>query len=139
MIKVEAENMSILPTEDSDNILVEESVIAIGNPFGLSHTVTFGIVIAKGRTRMEITEYEDFIKVDAAINPEDSKGPFIDLEGKIVGANTAVFRHSGGYRGIDFAVPIDIAHRVMNELIETGQFYHGWLGVRIQDMTPGVG
>lgn len=128
--------MPVLQMGDSDNILVGESVIAIGNPFGLSHTVTFGIVSAKGRTGMGIAEYEDFIQTDAAINPGNSGGPLVDLEGKIVGVNTAIFSRSGGYQGIGFAVPINMARRVMNELIENGQVSRGWLGVGIQDMTP---
>jgi serine protease Do len=85
---------------------------------------------------MGIAEYEDFIQTDAAINPGNSGGPLVDLEGKIVGVNTAIFSRSGGYQGIGFAVPINMARRVMNELIETGQVSRGWLGVGIQDMTP---
>ena len=136
VIKIEGKDMPILQMGDSDNILVGESVIAIGNPFGLSHTVTFGIVSAKGRTGMGIAEYEDFIQTDAAINPGNSGGPLVDLEGKIVGVNTAIFSRSGGYQGIGFAVPINMALRVMTELIENGQVSRGWLGVGIQDMTP---
>jgi serine protease Do len=136
VIKIEGKEMPVLPMGDSDNILVGESVIAIGNPFGLSHTVTFGIVSAKGRTGMGIAEYEDFIQTDAAINPGNSGGPLVDLEGKIVGVNTAIFSRSGGYQGIGFAVPINMTRRVMNELIENGQVSRGWLGVGIQDMTP---
>ena len=136
VIKIEGKDMPVLPMGESDNILVGESVIAIGNPFGLSHTVTFGIVSAKGRTGMGIAEYEDFIQTDAAINPGNSGGPLVDLEGKIVGVNTAIFSRSGGYQGIGFAVPINMARRVMNELIENGQVSRGWLGVGIQDMTP---
>ena len=136
VIKIEGTDMPVLQMGDSDNILVGESVIAIGNPFGLSHTVTFGIVSAKGRTGMGIAEYEDFIQTDAAINPGNSGGPLVDLEGKIVGVNTAIFSRSGGYQGIGFAVPINMARRVMNELIENGQVSRGWLGVGIQDMTP---
>ena len=136
VIKIEGTNMPVLQMGDSDNILVGESVIAIGNPFGLSRTVTFGIVSAKGRTGMGIAEYEDFIQTDAAINPGNSGGPLVDLEGKIVGVNTAIFSRSGGYQGIGFAVPINMALRVMTELIENGQVSRGWLGVGIQDMTP---
>ena len=136
VIKIEGKDMPVLPMGDSDNILVGESVIAIGNPFGLSHTVTFGIVSAKGRAGIGIAEYEDFIQTDAAINPGNSGGPLVDLEGKIVGINTAIFSRSGGYQGIGFAVPINMARRVMTELIESGQVSRGWLGVGIQDMTP---
>lgn len=116
--------------------MVGESVIAVGNPFGLTQTVTFGIVSAKGRTGIGITEYEDFIQTDAAINPGNSGGPLINLEGKIVGVNTAIFTRSGGYQGIGFAVPINMARRIMNDLIDEGRVSRGWLGVGIQDVTP---
>jgi serine protease Do len=98
--------------------------------------VTFGIVSAKGRTGIGITEYEDFIQTDAAINPGNSGGPLINLEGKIVGVNTAIFTRSGGYQGIGFAVPINMARRIMNDLIDEGRVSRGWLGVGIQDVTP---
>ena len=128
--------MAVLAMGDSTEILVGESVIAVGNPFGLTQTVTFGIVSAKGRTGIGITEYEDFIQTDAAINPGNSGGPLINLEGKIVGVNTAIFTRSGGYQGIGFAVPINMARRIMNDLIDEGRVSRGWLGVGIQDVTP---
>jgi serine protease Do len=136
VIKVEGEGMPVLAMGDSTDILVGESVIAVGNPFGLTQTVTFGIVSAKGRTGIGITEYEDFIQTDAAINPGNSGGPLINLEGKIVGVNTAIFTRSGGYQGIGFAVPINMARRIMNDLINAGRVSRGWLGVGIQDITP---
>ena len=136
VIKVEGEGMPVLAMGDSTEILVGESVIAVGNPFGLTQTVTFGIVSAKGRTGIGITEYEDFIQTDAAINPGNSGGPLINLEGMIVGVNTAIFTRSGGYQGIGFAVPINMARRIMNDLIDEGRVSRGWLGVGIQDVTP---
>ena len=136
VIKIEGTDMPVLPMGDSNEILVGESVIAVGNPFGLSQTVTFGIVSAKGRTGIGITEYEDFIQTDAAINPGNSGGPLINLEGKIVGVNTAIFTRSGGYQGIGFAVPINMARRIMEDLINDGRVSRGWLGVGIQDVTP---
>jgi len=136
VIKVDGQDMHVLSMGDSTEILVGESVIAVGNPFGLTQTVTFGIVSAKGRTGIGITEYEDFIQTDAAINPGNSGGPLINLEGKIVGVNTAIFTRSGGYQGIGFAVPINMARRIMNDLIDEGRVSRGWLGVGIQDVTP---
>jgi serine protease Do len=136
VVKVDGENLPVLPMGDSKEILVGESVIAVGNPFGLSQTVTYGIVSAKGRTGIGITEYEDFIQTDAAINPGNSGGPLVSLDGKIVGVNTAIFTRSGGYQGIGFAVPINMARGIMEDLINDGRVSRGWLGVGIQDVTP---
>ena len=134
VIKIEADNLSALPMGDSDEIRIGETVIAIGNPFGLSHTVTMGIVSAKGRSNMDIADYEDFIQTDAAINPGNSGGPLLNLEGKIIGVNTAIFTRTGGYQGIGFSVPINMARKVMNQLIDKGKVSRGWLGVLLQDM-----
>lgn len=136
VIKVEAKGLTALPTGNSDSIRTGETVIAIGNPFGLSHTVTMGIVSAKGRSNVDIVDYEDFIQTDAAINPGNSGGPLIDLEGKIVGVNTAIYTRSGGYHGIGFAVPINMARQVMRQLIEKGSVSRGWLGILLQDLSP---
>lgn len=135
VIQIEADNLSVLPMGDSDDIRIGETVIAIGNPFGLSHTVTMGIVSAKGRSNMDIADYEDFIQTDAAINPGNSGGPLINLEGKIIGVNTAIFTKSGGYQGIGFSVPINMARKVMDQLIQSGKVTRGWLGVLLQDLT----
>ena len=120
---------------DSDKILVGEDVIAVGNPFGLIQTVTYGIVSAKGRTNVGINEYENFIQTDAAINPGNSGGPLVNLRGEIVGVNSAIFSQSGGYQGIGFAVPINMARKIMRDLIDKGSVSRGWLGVGIQDVT----
>ena len=134
VIQVEGANLPVLPMGNSDEIGVGESVIAVGNPFGLSQTVTFGIVSAKGRSGVGITEYEDFIQTDAAINPGNSGGPLVSLRGEIVGVNTAIFTRSGGYQGIGFAVPINMARGIMEDLINQGTVSRGWLGIGIQDI-----
>lgn len=136
VIKIERKNVPVLSMGNSDDIDVGESVIAIGNPFGLTQTVTFGIVSAKGRSNIGITDYEDFIQTDAAINPGNSGGPLINLRGEIIAVNTAIVTRSGGYQGVGFAVPINMARRIMNDLIESGTVSRGWLGVSIQDITP---
>ncbi len=136
VIKIDGEDLSQLPFGNSDEVRVGESVIAIGNPFGLSYTVTMGIVSAKGRSNVGIVDYENFIQTDAAINPGNSGGPLINLKGQIIGVNTAIFTKSGGYQGIGFAVPINMAQHIMNELIAEGKVSRGWLGVGIQDITP---
>jgi serine protease Do len=136
VIKIKAKGLTIISTGNSDDIRTGETVIAIGNPFGLSHTVTMGIVSAKGRSNVDIVDYEDFIQTDAAINPGNSGGPLIDLEGKIIGVNTAIYTKSGGYQGIGFAVPINMAQKVMKQLIEKGSVSRGWLGVMLQDISP---
>ena len=117
VIKIEGNGLPVLPMGDSEKILVGEDVIAVGNPFGLIQTVTYGIVSAKGRSNVGINEYENFIQTDAAINPGNSGGPLVNLRGEIVGVNSAIFSQSGGYQGIGFAVPINMASKIMNDLI----------------------
>jgi serine protease Do len=136
VIKIEAKDLPILPLGDSDVLEVGEWVLAIGNPFGLSHTLTAGIVSAKGRSSIGITDYEDFIQTDAAINPGNSGGPLINLEGRAVGINTAIFSQTGGYMGIGFAIPINMAKGIRDQLIKHGSVTRGYLGIRIQDITP---
>jgi serine protease Do len=118
---------------------VGESVIAIGNPFGLEQTVTLGIVSAKGRTSVGLTDYEDFIQTDASINPGNSGGPLMNLKGEVVGVNTAIFSRSGGNMGIGFSIPINQARTVMDSLIKFGKVTRGFLGVVIQDITADIG
>jgi serine protease Do len=115
---------------------VGEWVLAVGNPFGLSHTVTEGIVSAKGRNTVGIADYENFIQTDAAINPGNSGGPLINLDGDVVGINTAIYSQSGGYMGIGFAIPINMATAISDQLIENGSVTRGYLGIVIQDLTP---
>ena len=124
-----------LPLGDSDRLEVGEWVIAIGSPFGLDHTVTVGVVSAKGRSRMGINEYENFIQTDAAINPGNSGGPLLNIHGEVIGINTAIFSRSGGYMGIGFAIPVNMAQTVKAQLLEKGKVTRSWLGVAIQDIT----
>lgn len=135
VIKIQGDDFPVLPVGDSERLAVGEWVIAIGNPFGLTHTMTVGVVSAKGRSRMGITDYEDFIQTDAAINPGNSGGPLLNLDGEVVGINTAIFSRSGGYMGIGFAIPIQMATQIQKQLIETGKVIRGYLGVSIQDLT----
>ena len=136
VIKIDANNLPFLETADSDKLEVGEWVLAIGNPFGLTHTVTAGIVSAKGRSGVGISTYEDFIQTDAAINPGNSGGPMLNLDGKVVGINSAIISRSGGNMGIGFAIPINLAKNVYEQLVESGTVTRGYLGVNIQDLTP---
>jgi serine protease Do len=135
VIKIAGTNFPVLPLGNSDALQVGEWVIAIGNPFGLTHTVTVGIVSAKGRSRLGITDYEDFIQTDAAINPGNSGGPLLNLQGEVIGISTAIASRSGGFMGIGFAIPITMAQRIQAQLVATGKVVRGYLGVRTQDMT----
>ncbi|MBL4850215.1 MAG: trypsin-like peptidase domain-containing protein [Planctomycetes bacterium] len=127
-----------VPVEYGDDAALEvgDWVLAVGNPFGLDQTVTAGIVSAKGRSRLGVAAYEDFIQTDAAINPGNSGGPLLDLEGRVVGMTTAIASRSGQYAGIGFAIPIDMARGVMDVLLENGRVSRGWLGVSVQDLSP---
>lgn len=134
LIKIDAKNLPTVPLGDSDKIEVGEWVIAIGSPFELNHTVTVGVVSAKGRDRVGINDYENFIQTDAAINPGNSGGPLLNIYGKVVGINTAIFSRSGGYMGIGFAIPINMAKSIQQQLMNDGKVTRGWLGVAIQDV-----
>ena len=139
VIKIDANDLPTLELADSDALEVGEWVLAIGNPFGLSHTVTAGIVSAKGRSGFRLAEYEDFIQTDAAINPGNSGGPLLNLDGKVVGINTAIVTGHLAYRGnvgIGFAIPINMAKAIYDQLVESGKVVRGFLGVSIQDLTP---
>ena len=135
LLKIEGKNLPVLPLGDSDNLEVGEWVIAIGSPFQLSKTVTVGVVSAKGRNRMGMTDYENFIQTDAAINPGNSGGPLLNIRGEAIGMNTAIFSRSGGYMGIGFAIPINMAKNIERQLRSTGKITRGWLGVMIQDVS----
>ena len=117
---------------NSDNLEVGEWVVAIGNPFSLEASVSAGIISAKGRQGLQITDYEDFIQTDAAINPGNSGGPLIDLDKKVVGMNTAIVSQSGGYMGIGFAIPSNILINIKDQLVENGVVTRGFLGVSLQ-------
>jgi len=134
LIKIEGKNLPTLPLGNSDKLEVGEWVIAIGNPFELNQTVTVGVVSAKGRNRMGINDYENFIQTDAAINPGNSGGPLLNIHGEAIGINTAIFSRSGGYMGIGFAIPINMAKNIEQQLQDKGKVTRGWLGVMIQDI-----
>lgn len=135
VIEIEASGLPVVQIGDYSQLEVGEWVVAIGNPFGLSHTLTVGVVSAKGRTSLGINDYEDFIQTDAAINPGNSGGPLANLDGEVIGMNTAIFSRSGGYMGIGFAIPINLAARIANQLIEKGEVERGYLGIMIQPLT----
>ncbi|MEW6109073.1 MAG: DegQ family serine endoprotease [Nitrospirota bacterium] len=136
IVKIDADNLPSIRWGDSDKLQVGEFVLAIGNPYGLSHTVTMGIISAVGRASVGIADYEDFIQTDAAINPGNSGGPLVNTNGELIGINTAIFSRSGGYQGIGFAVPSNMARLVMEQLVQRGKVTRGWLGVTIQELTP---
>ncbi|MGQ9570996.1 MAG: DegQ family serine endoprotease [Thermodesulfovibrionales bacterium] len=136
IIKIDAVNLPTIPWGDSDKLQVGEFVLAIGNPYGLSHTVTMGIISAVGRANVGVADYEDFIQTDAAINPGNSGGPLVNIKGELIGINTAIFSRTGGYQGIGFAVPSNMVRPIMSQLIREGKIIRGWLGVTIQELTP---
>ena len=136
LLRIEANGLTALPIGDSDALEVGDFVIAIGNPFGLGQTVTSGIVSALGRSGINVEGYEDFIQTDASINPGNSGGALVNLHGELVGVNTAIIGPSGGNVGIGFAVPVNIATAVTQQLAEHGEMQRGKIGVMIQDLTP---
>ncbi|MGO8927417.1 MAG: DegQ family serine endoprotease [Limisphaerales bacterium] len=138
VIKIDAKNLPVVPMADSDKVQVGDIVLAVGNPFGVGQTVTTGIVSATGRGNLGIEDYEDFIQTDAAINPGNSGGALVDVEGRLIGINTAIYSRSGGNQGIGFAIPSDLARNVMDSLISYGRVARGYLGVMIQDVTPAL-
>lgn len=134
LIKIDGKNLPVLPLGNSDKIQVGEWVIAIGNPFELLQTVTVGVVSAKGRNHMGISDYENYIQTDAAINPGNSGGPLLNIHGEVIGINSAIFSRSGGYMGIGFAIPINMAKNIEQQLLQHGKVTRGWLGVMIQNV-----
>ncbi len=138
VVKVDSDNLPVVPMADSSNVKVGDVVLAVGNPFGVGQTVTEGIVSAVNRGDMGLEDYEDFIQTDAAINPGNSGGALVDIDGRLIGINTAILSHSGGSQGVGFAIPSDLAHNVMESLIKTGHVTRGYLGVMIQKITPAL-
>jgi Do/DeqQ family serine protease len=136
VLQIPAQNLTAVPLGDSDRLQVGDFVLAIGNPFGLGQTVTSGIVSALGRSGLGIEGYEDFIQTDASINPGNSGGPLVNLYGQCVGINTAILAPGGGNIGIGFAVPVNMARRVMDQIVRYGEVKRGRIGVAIQDLTP---
>jgi len=136
VVKIEGKDLPTIPWADSSQLQVGEYVLAVGNPFGLNQTVTMGIVSAVGRANVGIADYEDFIQTDAAINPGNSGGALVNIRGELIGINTAIFTRSGGYMGIGFAVPSNMARLVMDSLLKSGKVMRGRLGISIQEVTP---
>jgi serine protease Do len=125
-----------LPLGDSSKLRLGDVVLAIGNPFGVGQTVTMGIVSAKGRANVGIVDYEDFIQTDAAINPGNSGGALVNMRGELVGINTAILSRSGGYQGVGFAIPSNMARPIMESLLSRGKVVRGWLGASVQELSP---
>ncbi len=135
ILKIETPQLQSITLGHSKQLRVGDVVLAIGNPFGVGQTVTSGIVSATGRNMLGINTYENFIQTDAAINPGNSGGALVTANGNLIGINTAIFSRSGGSQGIGFAIPIDLARDVMQQIIEHGEVIRGWLGVAIQNIT----
>jgi len=136
VIKVEGTGFPTLPWGDSSKAEVGEYVIAVGNPFRLNQTVTMGIISATGRSNVGIVDYEDFIQTDAAINPGNSGGALVDGRAELIGINTAIYSETGGYQGIGFAVPSNLARKVVEQLLAKGRVVRGWIGItRVTDVT----
>ena len=138
MLKIEGQNLPTLNWADSDKINVGDIVLAIGSPFNLSSTVTQGIISAKGRSDLGISAYEDFLQTDAAINPGNSGGALVDINGDLVGINSAILSESGGNQGIGLAIPANLARSVGAQLTATGRVTRGWLGVTVQQLTGDI-
>ena len=134
VLRIEADNLVFAPLADSDNCEVGEWVLAVGNPFGLDSSVSAGIISARGRSNVGVVEIEDFIQTDAAINPGNSGGPLVNLDGAVVGINTVIVSRSGGYQGIGFAVPSNIARSVMASLIANRKVSQTYLGIETQEI-----
>jgi S1-C subfamily serine protease len=135
VLKVDPDSLSEAALGDSNAVAVGDWVIAVGNPFGfLEQTVTAGIISAKGRKGLHLNNYEDFLQTDAAINKGNSGGPLVDLNGQVIGINTAIFQENqgGGYQGIGFAIPINQARAIAGKLVKSGQVRRGWMGIGLQ-------
>jgi serine protease Do len=137
VLKVEGKDLPFIEMADSDKIEIGDIVLAVGNPFGIGQTVTMGMISATGRATLGL-DYEDFIQTDAAINPGNSGGALVDADGRLIGINTAILSRSGGNQGIGFAIPTNLARDVMENLVKDGKVTRGYLGVMIQDLTPGL-
>jgi serine protease Do len=137
VIRIDATGLPTVRLGDSDEVRVGEWVLAIGSPFDLQleHTVTAGIISGKGRSNVRLAEYEDFLQTDAAINPGNSGGPLVNLHGEVIGINTAIATHNGGFQGVSFAIPIDFARTIVERLLSEGKVIRAWLGVSLDDVS----
>ncbi|BAU47252.1 2-alkenal reductase [Sulfurifustis variabilis] len=138
VLKIDLKPLPVISVGHSEKLRVGDVVLAIGNPFGVGQTVTMGIVSATGRSRLGISTFENFIQTDAAINPGNSGGALVDVEGNLIGINTAIFSKSGGYQGVGFAIPTSIAQNVLDQIIRHGRPLRGWLGIEAQPLRPDV-
>ena len=138
VIKIPPKNLTAIPLADSEKLRVGDFVVAIGNPFGLGQTVTSGIISALARSGLGITGYEDLIQTDASINPGNSGGALVNLRGELVGINTAIYSQSGGNIGIGFAIPINMAQQITEQLVKYGEVKRGFLGAQLQDLDPNL-
>jgi len=137
-VKIENEQLPSITWGSYDSLRVGDVVLALGSPFGLKSSVSLGIISALGRGGVGITEYEDFIQTDAAINPGNSGGALVNMEGKLIGINTAIFSRTGSSEGVGFAIAVSIAKDISSSLIESGKVIRGWMGVAIQELTPAL-
>lgn len=136
VLKIDLGNLPVIVLGNSDHAVVGDTVLAIGNPFGVGQTVTSGIVSALGRSELGINTFENFIQTDAAINPGNSGGALVDVEGNLLGINTAIYSRSGGSMGIGFAIPVSTAKLVMDGLVRDGKVTRGWIGVEPNELSP---
>ncbi len=136
VLKIDLERLPVIVLGNSDSLQVGDQVLAIGNPFGVGQTVTGGIVSALGRNQLGINTFENFIQTDAAINPGNSGGALVDINGNLLGINTAIYSRSGGSMGIGFAIPVSTARLVMEGIVKDGQVLRGWIGVEPNDLSP---
>jgi Do/DeqQ family serine protease len=136
VLKVELDKLPVIVLGNSDALQVGDPVLAIGNPFGVGQTVTSGIVSALGRNQLGINTFENFIQTDAAINPGNSGGALVDVNGNLMGINTAIYSRSGGNMGIGFAIPVATAQQVLESIVKEGQVTRGWIGVEPSELTP---
>jgi serine protease DegS len=136
VLKAAAGDLPVIPVGRPEDLRVGDVVLAIGNPFGIGQTVTMGIVGATGRTRLGISSIENFIQTDAAINPGNSGGALVNARGELIGINTAIFSKSGGSEGVGFAIPVDLAADVMEQVVSQGRVVRGWIGIVGRSVTP---
>ncbi|KHJ51803.1 alginate regulatory protein [Vreelandella venusta] len=135
VLRIQLDNLPVIELADSKEVAVGDVALAIGNPFGVGQTVTMGIISATGRSHLGLNAYEDFIQTDAAINPGNSGGALVNPDGALVGINTAIFSRSGGSQGIGFAIPANLAHSILDELVTRGRVIRGWLGIEAQALS----
>jgi len=139
VLKIDATDLPCIAVTDSSKVQVGDYALAVGDPFGVGQTVTMGIVSATGRTHLGIEDYEDFIQTDAPINPGNSGGALVNDRGELIGINTAILSHgSGGNQGIGFAIPVNMARNVMDQLVKSGKVTRAYIGILPQDVTPAI-